>query len=85
MLAHVSVLVTMRESQAPCDKSMIWQLRDIQPTDEEACIRIFNDISPENDPDVKVLLGTLTDHGLSSWKMIFERHFLCSRYLELGV
>ncbi|EDR09251.1 uncharacterized protein LACBIDRAFT_296727 [Laccaria bicolor S238N-H82] len=61
MLKHVSILVTMRGSQAPCDQAIIWQLRDIQPPDEEACIRIFHDINPdsENDPDVKVLLGTL--------------------------
>lgn len=38
MLKHVSILVTMRGSQAPCDKAITWQLRDIQPTDEEACI-----------------------------------------------
>ena len=61
MLKHLSILVTMRGSQPPCDKAIAWQLRDIQPTDEEACIRIFHDINPvsENDPEVKVLLRTL--------------------------
>ena len=61
MLEHVSILVTMRGSQAPCDNAITWQSRHIQPTDEEACPRIFRDINPdsENDPDVKVLLATL--------------------------
>lgn len=61
MLKHVSILVTMRGDQAPCDKAITWQLRDIQPTDEEACLRIFRDINPdsENDPDVEALLATL--------------------------
>ena len=60
-LKHVSILVTMRASQAPCDKAITWQLRRIQPTDEEASLRIFCDINPdsENDPDVKVLLARL--------------------------
>ena len=59
MLKHVSILVTMRGNQAPCDKAITWQLRDIQPTDEEACIRIFRDINPdsESDPDIKALLA----------------------------
>ncbi|EDR10070.1 uncharacterized protein LACBIDRAFT_325656 [Laccaria bicolor S238N-H82] len=61
MLKHVSILVTMRGSQAPCDKAITWQSRFIQPTDEEASLRIFRDINPdsENDPDVKALLARL--------------------------
>jgi tetratricopeptide (TPR) repeat protein len=60
-LKHVSILVTMRGSQAPCDKAITWQSRDLQPTAKEACMRIFHDINPdsENDPDVEALLTTL--------------------------
>jgi hypothetical protein len=61
MLKHVSILVTMRRSHAPCDKPITWQSRDIQPTDREACLRIFRDINldSENYPDVEALLARL--------------------------
>ncbi|EDR09014.1 uncharacterized protein LACBIDRAFT_326687 [Laccaria bicolor S238N-H82] len=89
MLKHVSILVTMRGSQAACDKAITRQLRDIQPTDEEACIRIFHDINPdsENEPDVKVLLGTHTfrchPHGQSRQTRAVNGEGVVERIIEV--
>ena len=61
MLKHVAILVTMRGRYPPCDESIRWQSKVIQPTDEGACLRIYRSIYPEseNDPDVGRLLGML--------------------------
>ena len=61
MLSHVAILVTMRGRYPPCDEAIKWQSKEIQPTDEGACLRIYRSIYPdsENDPDVGRLLGTL--------------------------
>ena len=61
ILSHVAILVTMRGRYPPCDEAIKWQSKEIQPTDEAACFRIYRSIYPgsENDPDVGRLLGIL--------------------------
>ena len=61
MLSHIAILVTMRGRYPPCDEAIRWQSKEIQPTDEAACFRIYRSIYPgsENDPDVGRLLGVL--------------------------
>ena len=61
MLSHVAILVTMRGRYPPCDEAIKWQSKDIRPTDEEACLRIYHSIYPnsENDRDVSRLLCVL--------------------------
>ena len=61
MLSHIAILVTMRGRYPPCDEAITWQSKEIQPTDEGACLRIYHRIYPdsENDPDVGRLLGIL--------------------------
>ena len=61
MLSHVAILITMRGKYPPCDEAIEWQSKEIQPTDETACIHIYRSIYPgsENDPDVGRLLGIL--------------------------
>ena len=60
-LSHVAILLTMRGRYPPCDKVIKWQSKDIEATDEAACLRIYHEINPgsENDPDVARLLATL--------------------------
>ncbi|KAF8900850.1 hypothetical protein CPB84DRAFT_1962249 [Gymnopilus junonius] len=60
-IKHIEMLVTMRGSYPPCDNAINWQSRNIQPTDEEACFRIFHAINPasKDDPDVGHLLDSL--------------------------
>ncbi|PPQ68908.1 hypothetical protein CVT26_001845 [Gymnopilus dilepis] len=60
-LKHIAMLVTMRGSYPPCDKAIKWQSKNILPTDEEACLRIFHTIHPDSqgDPDVSRLLASL--------------------------
>ena len=61
MLGHVAILVTMRGRYPPCDEAIKWQSKEIQPTDEAACLLIYRSIYPDsvNDPDVNRLLGIL--------------------------
>ena len=61
MLSHVAILVTMRGRYPPCDEAIKWQSKEIQPTDEAACLLIYHSIHPEseNDPDVGRLLSML--------------------------
>ena len=61
MLSHVAILVTMRGRYPPCDEAIKWQSKEIQPTDEAACLLIYRSIYPDsiNDPDVGRLLGIL--------------------------
>ena len=61
MLGHVAILVTMRGRHPPCAEAIKWHSKEIQPTDEGACLRIYHSIYPEseNDPDVSKLLGIL--------------------------
>ena len=61
MLSHVAILVTMRGRYPPCDETIKWQSKEIQPTDEAACLLIYRSIYPdsENDPDVGRLLNIL--------------------------
>ena len=60
-LSHIALLVTMRGRRPPCDKAIKWQSKDIESTDEAACLRIYHEINPdsENDPDVPRLLTAL--------------------------
>ncbi|PPQ95395.1 hypothetical protein CVT26_008240 [Gymnopilus dilepis] len=60
-LKHVSILLTMRGKHPPCDRSIKWQQKDIQPTDEEASLRIYREIHPDSreDPDIPELLRAL--------------------------
>ena len=61
MLSHVAIIVTMRGRYPPCDESIKWQSKDIRPTDEAACLRIYHSIYPdsESDSDVGTLLRVL--------------------------
>ena len=61
MLSHVAILVTMRGRYPPCDEAIKWQSKDIRPTDEAACLRIYYNICPDskNDRDVGRLLCVL--------------------------
>ncbi|KDR66877.1 hypothetical protein GALMADRAFT_258757 [Galerina marginata CBS 339.88] len=60
-LNHVAFFVTMRGNQPPCSNTIKWQTKNIQPTDEAACLRIFHEIDPasKDDPDVGRLLSIL--------------------------
>ena len=61
LLSHISILVTMRGRRPPCYGAIKWQSKDIESTDEAACLRIYHDINPDskNDPDVARLLTAL--------------------------
>ena len=61
MLSHIAILVTMRGRYPPCDEAIKWQSKNIRPTDEAACLRIYHSIYPEseNDRDVSRLLCVL--------------------------
>ena len=61
MLNHVAILVTMRGRHPPCYGAIKWQSKDIKPTDEAACLRIYHEIHPDsvNDQDVSKLLRVL--------------------------
>ncbi|KDR71128.1 hypothetical protein GALMADRAFT_807115 [Galerina marginata CBS 339.88] len=60
-LEHIAMVVTMRGNRPPCHHAIRWQSKNIEPTDEESCLRIFHDINPSSrdDPDVGQLLSTL--------------------------
>ncbi|KDR71112.1 hypothetical protein GALMADRAFT_75409, partial [Galerina marginata CBS 339.88] len=60
-LDHIAMLVTMRGNNPPCYNAIKWQSKNIEPTDEESCLRIFHDINPssKDDPDLVRLLGVL--------------------------
>ena len=60
-LSHVAILVTMRGTFPPCNNTIEWQSKYIEPTDDDACLRIFHDINPssKDDPDVGRLLTAL--------------------------
>ena len=59
-IAHVTLLVTMRGSIAPCNGDG-WQSFQIEEVDEEAALQIYLDICPagKDDPKLSVLLQTL--------------------------
>ena len=61
MLSHIAILVTMRGRHPPCAEAIEWQSKEIQPTDEGSCLRIYHSIYPDskNDPDVGRLLRIL--------------------------
>ena len=61
MLSHIAILVTMRGRHPPCAEAIKWRSKEIQPTDEGACLRMYRSIYPdsENDPDVGRLVGIL--------------------------
>ena len=60
-LNHIAIFITMRGTNPPCKSAIKWQSTNIQPTDEEACLRIYHDINPDSksDPDVPRLLAVL--------------------------
>jgi tetratricopeptide (TPR) repeat protein len=60
-LTHIAIFVTMRGTNPPCSKAINWQSKNIQPTDEEACVCIYHDYnsSSKNDQDVGRLLAVL--------------------------
>ena len=60
-LSHIAILVTMRGRRPPCCGAINWQSKDIESTNEKACLRIYHDINPDskNDPDVAKLLTAL--------------------------
>jgi hypothetical protein len=59
-LTHIAIFITMRGSNPPCN-IIKWQSKNIQPTDEKACFRIYHDNNPssKDDPDVGHLLAVL--------------------------
>jgi tetratricopeptide (TPR) repeat protein len=59
-LSHIAILVTMRGTYPPCN-TIRWQSKYIEPTDDEACLRIFHEINPssKDDPDIGRLLTAL--------------------------
>ena len=61
MLSHIAIFVTMRGRRPPCYGAIKWQSKNIESTDEAACLRIYHDIHPDskNDPDVAKLLSAL--------------------------
>ena len=60
-LSHIAILITMRGTYPPCYEVIKWQSKYIQPTDDEASLRIFHEINPssKDDPDVGRLLTAL--------------------------
>jgi hypothetical protein len=60
-LTHIAIFVTMRGTYPPCHKTIKWQSINIQPPDEEACLRIYHDNNPnsKDDPDVSRLINVL--------------------------
>jgi hypothetical protein len=60
-LSHIAIFVTMRGTNPPSHNVIKWQSMNIQPTDEEACLRIYHDNNPnsKDDPDVPRLLAVL--------------------------
>jgi hypothetical protein len=83
MLSHVAIFVTMRGRYPPCDEAIKWQSKEIQPTDEAACLRIYRRIYPDSENDLDVgrlvcklgympfavtLMAKLAKEGLSSAK-----------------
>ena len=60
-LSHIAIFVTMRGTNPPCNNAIHWQSKNIDPTDEQACLRIYHDNNPrsKDDPDVGRLLGVL--------------------------
>jgi tetratricopeptide (TPR) repeat protein len=60
-LTDIAIFVTMRGTNPPCSNAIKWQSKNIQPTDEEACVCIYHDNNPrsKNDPDVGRLLAVL--------------------------
>jgi hypothetical protein len=60
-LTHIAIFVTMRGTNPPCSNAIKWQWKNIEPTDEEACVCIYHDYNPssKNDPDVGRLLAVL--------------------------
>ncbi|CAA7262578.1 unnamed protein product [Cyclocybe aegerita] len=59
-LRHVALLVTMRGTFPPSD-DIVWQTKNLPPTNEQACRQTFIDIDPraKGDPDLDKLLSTL--------------------------
>ena len=49
MLSHVAILVTMRGRYLPCAEAIKWQSKEIQPTDEAACLLVYRSIYPESE------------------------------------
>ena len=60
-IRHIAILLTMRGKYAPCSGSIKWQSKNIEPADEAACLRIFQEISPTSvdDHNVGRLLNAL--------------------------
>jgi tetratricopeptide (TPR) repeat protein/DNA polymerase III delta prime subunit len=60
-LSHIAIFITMRGTNPPCMNAIKWQWKNIQPTDDEACFRIYHDHNPnsKDDPDVGRLLAVL--------------------------
>ena len=61
ILSHIAILVTMRGRRPPCYGAIKWHSKDIESTNENACLRIYHDINPDskNDSDVARLLTAL--------------------------
>jgi hypothetical protein len=45
-LSHIAIFITMRGTNPPCSDAINWQSRNIEPTDEGACFRIYHDNNP---------------------------------------
>ena len=51
----------MRGRYPPCEEAIKWQSKDIRPSDEAACLRIYRDLRPGSvkDSDVNKMLSAL--------------------------
>ena len=62
-LTRIAIFITMRGRVPPCSTAIKWQLKNIEPADEEACLRIYHDNNPnsskDSDADIILLLEAL--------------------------
>jgi len=61
-LNHIAIFITMRGRNPPCNNAITWDWKNIQPTDGEACLRIYHDNNPssrDSDADVMLLVEAL--------------------------
>ena len=61
-LSHIAIFITMRGRNPPCNNAITWEWKNIQPTDEAACLCIYHDNNPssrDSDSDIMLLLEAL--------------------------
>lgn len=61
-LNHIAIFITMRGRNPPCNNAITWEWKNIQPTDEAACLCVYRDNNPssrDSDEDIMLLLEAL--------------------------